>query len=197
MEHRKIKFSHLVVLPLDHIKLWQRGQPALVVFWFVVCAWLSSKALQMILFCEQSVIIRLERTLPGPTFAVITFHIIKRFLKDCKEWEQRRAFLEVAVFLQMLVPSRMGWGDENLTFEELLTSIHSSLPLRWNRRTGTNLGFLLPWIVEHVTDSPFFLSWVVFLIISFHLWGCGRWRVGRRQAGERLCGVKEGKVEFR
>lgn len=43
IEHHKIKFSHLVVLPLDPIKLWQRGQPALVVFWFVVCTWLALK----------------------------------------------------------------------------------------------------------------------------------------------------------
>ena len=51
----------------------------------------------------------------------------------------------------------------------LLTGCSSSAPLRGNWRTGTDLDFLVPWLVEFVTDSPFFFSWVVFLIISVHL----------------------------
>lgn len=57
----------------------------------------------------------------------------------------------------------------SLGFEELLTGIHSSMPLRPNRRTGTDWGFLVPSLVEFVTDSPCFFPWVVFLMISLHL----------------------------
>jgi hypothetical protein len=45
---------------------------------------------------------------------------------------------------------------------------------------------------EHVTDAPFYLSWVVFSV-SLSIF-CG---VGGGWAGNRLCGVKEGKVEVR
>lgn len=56
------------------------------------------------------------------------------------------------------------------------------------------MGFLVLWLVEFVTDSPFFFSWVVFLIISVHLFlawevapgGPGRGRPGAREGGLRL-----------
>jgi hypothetical protein len=57
----------------------------------------------MILFCEQPVI-ESRVNLPGPTFSVITLHIIERFLKGCGEQEQRRSFVVVAAFLSRWSP---------------------------------------------------------------------------------------------
>ena len=82
----------------------------------------------------------------------------------------------------------------NLGFEKLFISIYSLVPLRWNWRTGTDLRFLVPCLVEYVADSSFF-SWVAFLIISFSFLVAGRWKV--LGWGEVSLGGNERNVEVR
>ena len=83
----------------------------------------------------------------------------------------------------------------NFGFEKLFISIYSLVPLRWNWRTGTDLCFLVPCLVEYIADSSFFFSWVAFLMISFSLLVVGRWKV--LVWGEVSLGDKEGNVEVR